>query len=133
MKVFREFIKEDVLPYSAFLITRDNMPQIDNNDDFESYLNQQGIETIKSMMDMADLNPTQVNSDQTKVDDIASKMPKDTSNQKSIIASNDNFILDGHHRYMAANQNGSQYPVMSVDLPINKLLATANDYNDQED
>ena len=52
--------------------------------------------------------------------------------EKIIIASNDNRILDGHHRFITillANPSMKQ-KVLKIDLPIDELLKLSNAYTD---
>ena len=48
------------------------------------------------------------------------------------VASGDNFIIDGHHRWLSAIliDPNMKVNVLSIDLPINKLLPLANAYGD---
>jgi hypothetical protein len=50
----------------------------------------------------------------------------------SFITSNDNYIIDGHHRFLSAMLMDSNTPVniLKIDLPIKTLLATSLAYGD---
>ncbi len=78
-------------------------------------------------------SPTQFEYDEDKVRRIITdwEYDQDTIEQtKPIIVSEDNFVLDGHHRYFAAKQSRTAVPVVKVYLPINKLLKLAFEYQE---
>lgn len=119
-----------MISFSAFAISRANMPQIDDIDGFVKYLNKFGIDSeLVSLSNVDSISPTQTDFNQEKVDQIKSNWSRDS---KPIIASKvDGFILDGHHRYYSAKQLGEGINVIFVDLPINKLLVMANLFLDK--
>ena len=125
MKEFNHVLKEELVPFSAFLIARMSMPQIKDVADFKSYLDNIGIDTEDMYGTVEVFKPTQFDYDQNKVDRIISS---DMKNHKPIIVSQDYFVLDGHHRYYAALQSESPINILYVNLPINKLLKMAYEY-----
>lgn len=136
MKTLQEFVQnidgnqaKDVMSFwdqtSAFPIARASMPQVD-------------VKNLQRVLDQLDINyivmkdipwnyrPTQTDFDEDKVNQLIQKLQSgDTFGP--IIVSNDNFVLDGHHRYIAANMTATPIDVMTVDLPINKLLKLVTD------
>lgn len=123
MKKFREFLNEE-LALGCFNIGRKQMPQIDNHEEFESYLNERKIVFSKVAIKTENIKPTQIEFNQEKVD----KMPLENN---PIIISNDYKVLDGHHRYFKHQQTNQPYiNCMKVDLPINELLNFCNEYCD---
>lgn len=83
-------------------LERKFMPQIahDEQSDVISLLNDEGIETEKVQLD-----PSQICHSQSKVNkDKVKNIIKDIRNKKPmppIFISEDNFIIDGHHRWIA--------------------------------
>ena len=123
MKSFREFIQEQTADVPGLCLSRDQMPQIDNIDDFIDFVGSHGF-VFSSEFDYVDhLRPTQHSFDQTKVDSIINGKPS-----KPIIVSSDQFILDGHHRYFAAKQSGQKIKWVEFAVPIIDLLKLADDY-----
>jgi hypothetical protein len=52
-------------------------------------------------------------------------------NMKPLLVSRDNFILDGHHRWAAAQVVDSKaiVPVLKIDLDFHDLLKYANQFS----
>lgn len=128
MLKFKEFIKEEMVPYSGFVLARNQMPQIKNIDHFQNYVDQLGIETKLYTAKVYSFQPTQFEYDDKKVAKII-----DEGITKAIIVSEDNFVLDGHHRYFAAKFANLEIPILKVLLPINKLLKISYTYVEQYD
>lgn len=133
MKCFKANIKEKIIPFSAYVLPRSQMPQIKNIDHFTNYLNQLGINFDKTSGTVTSFKPTQFEYDKWKVNNIKMdwrKEPDSILNSKPILVSNDDFILDGHHRYFAALQSSKTIPIIQIDLPINKLFKLTLEYKD---
>lgn len=121
MKSFKEFVKESLSPNAGFMISRDNMPQIGSSLEFIKFLKKQNISYEELRSNVNHVRPTQIDFDQDKVDRIIDK----GVNDNPIIISNDNYVLDGHHRYFAALQMDEDINILQVSLTINKLLRVA--------
>jgi len=134
MKTFRSFINEQMTLKPGFVLSRDQMPQIKNIDHFVNFIERQDIDVSREEeCDVSSLRPTQFEYDKYKVYNIKMDWRKDpgsVSNTAPIIASQDGFVLDGHHRYFAAHQSGTYIPCITVHLDINKLLRLSMDYKD---
>lgn len=124
----RSYLSERVVPYSGFGLARQTMPQIKNMTDFTNYLDHLQISFERVVTSLSPFKPTQADIDDEKVQSIIDGMP--SSMDKPIIASEDLFVLDGHHRYHAAVQSGVDATVVVVNLPINKLMRVAYSYNE---
>ncbi|MFA6199109.1 MAG: hypothetical protein WC679_01720 [Bacteroidales bacterium] len=105
MKKFDEYkdIEEKLrqLVLHGFHIPRKDMPQIRSDlvPKYLDFLKEQGITHTKKSIQVGKLKSTQGELDIQKV---IPMMDKDNSaNSKPIIVSNDNFVLDGHHRFAA--------------------------------
>jgi hypothetical protein len=104
--------------------TRNNMPQIedDKQEEFLKHLEDQGIKYKKTKMKVSDITPAQ----KEIRSDIATKLFKDNSPKlkKPLVVSSDNYLMDGHHRWLAFyqdNQN-TQVDVYKVDTTGKKLI-----------
>ncbi len=111
-------------------IPRQDMPQIAGPDkkEFFDFLSSKGIDYRTKEVRVGDLKGTQKDFSQEKVDAMAEGMRRDGVRPGSaMLASNDGFILDGHHRWRAQREvdPDSMFSVVEVDLPIDQLLATA--------
>jgi len=126
MKPFKEFITEQ------FMIARINMPQIDDLSKFTEWLtDDRGVGSSPYMGLVNYLKPLQAEGfDYNKVNTIEMDMLKnpDTSSMKPIIVSEDGYVIDGHHRYIAAKNLQIKIPYIVVDTTANKLLKLAYEY-----
>ena len=83
------------------LYNREEMPQIKKKDlkPAISKLLKAGLKVSKGMISPMKLQPSQEDIHKSKVDSIISK--SDPYTIKPIIISSDNYIVDGHHRWIA--------------------------------
>lgn len=122
---FTTFINEQHICIPGGMnISRTSMPQLDT-DAFVKYLEDNSIGVYRNT-DIFGAKPLQVNIDTAKVDEIASK---GAANISPIVVSSDGYVLDGHHRFFASKAIGCAVDGYVVDLPINKLLKLALEYN----
>lgn len=137
MKNFSQFVEkmnDNVLSYSAFLVSRVSMPQL-HVPTFIEFVDRLGIEYTKSFDTVESFKPTQIDFDEYKVRNIAMDMRKSPDNVKkltAILVSEDGYVLDGHHRFYAAKREGIAINFIVVALPINKLLKLALDFVEYE-
>jgi ParB-like chromosome segregation protein Spo0J len=116
------------------------MPQINDTDIFQQELTKNKIDYhIEVINDLSTIRPTQVNYDETKVKDMIDSFKTDSdrvADSLPIVISRSkdqsDFVLDGHHRYYAALQAGKSINALVVDMPINKLMAMTNLFNQQQ-
>lgn len=81
------------------MLSRENLPQIpeDELDNFREYMHGQEIESKYIKISPSDLKPVQKHLNKEKV----KKIYDDGEVSTPCIISNDNFLLDGHHRWAA--------------------------------
>jgi len=127
------------IPKSKFNISRDKMPQItsDHIGDFLAGLKKKGIHHEVEHVPAGKLKPTQHNFDHSKIRDLMGREWRETPGKakRYMIVSKDHYVLDGHHRYLAAlNQHGDKHKmeVMRVHTPMKDLLKHANSYKHAE-
>jgi hypothetical protein len=48
--------------------------------------------------------------------------------KKPLIVSSDNYIIDGHHRWLAAYNNQETVPIIKFSIPVKKLLELVRDF-----
>ena len=83
-----------------------------------------GTNVLYKSSNIGVLQPTQENYCQDKVDSMKEEMTE-PFNIEPIVVSNDNAIIDGHHRWLAAKQKfgeNSYIPSYVIGLPIDKAL-----------
>lgn len=105
-------------------ISRDQMPQIVSADvpEFIEFLKKRGVKVSKETVRVGSLKPTQYEYDMDKVEKM--KSAPDSVLKKIIMASKDNHILDGHHRYSALKEKNpsERLPIWKIDVPIKDLI-----------
>lgn len=98
---------------------RHAMPQIKDYDAFVEDLSDEGVAVTTIDIDPEELKPTQGNFNAEKV----AAMVKDGSWKKNaIVTSDDDFVLDGHHRWLAAAQVHKDIKCRVVDMNLEDLL-----------
>lgn len=140
MKSLEQYLSERFVANPAFFVARSGMPQINDTGMFQKELTKNKImHHIEVIDDLSKVRPTQVNYDETKVNNMISKFKTDSdkvADSLPIVISRSkdqsDFVLDGHHRYYAALQAGKSINALIVDMPINKLLAMTNLFNQQQ-
>jgi hypothetical protein len=124
-------ITEDIVRLNNSLgINRDVLPQIDK-DELENYLEYLGSYHIPFQIEfqpISSLNSSQEKIDTDKVKDI---MKNEDEINTPIIVSKDDYILDGHHRALAAFNldRENEIPVVKVDLSLDELIHISNDFS----
>ncbi len=117
------------VPPENLSISRAHMPQIapDQRDNFLKSLEKEGISHQFTRIAPIHLKATQGEFNLDKVRSIINKKPP----LNPVIVSKDNFILDGHHRWLA-DYNIDKHeptPMLKIDLPILDLLAQARRFD----
>ena len=108
-------------------INRENMPQIRSFhfNDFLEDLDEDNIKYEYELVEAKKLKPTQ---SQVNVDK-ADKLTKDFVDSRFLIASNDDYILDGHHRWYYGLKNDGISKVLRIDMPIRELIDYARAFD----
>jgi phage gp29-like protein len=110
-------------------ILRHDMPQLPESvvPAFLEMLAAKGIGHRNVTMKTSELKPTQAEMNANKVDSMRNKIRQSGGKGLGgppVLASNDGYILDGHHRWAAniAEAPDTPFAVIQVDLPIRELL-----------
>lgn len=121
---FSDYLKENYLGGDipnideGMKYQRANQPQIDDMDAFTNDLDDSGVMYYTMLKPTESLIPTQVDYNDDKVMSIIS----DIRNQnKPIVVSNDNYIADGHHRWLAHDEVSGKVNSHVVDMPLDEL------------
>ena len=108
---------------------RVEMPQIHKNDynEFIDYLKDNGAEFTKQTMPAKQLKATQGEFSDAGVEKQLMKYIKGEP-KKPVIASEDNFIIDGHHRWLVAWNTGDTLEVFKVNIDADELLKLVRNF-----
>ena len=121
MKTLKQIKEQFEVPAIGQTFSRDLMPQLDSG--FLKYLKQKNISFTKETVNTADLKSTQSEFDDMKILNLMS-----SDNDDTIFVSNDNYVLDGHHRWIAAHNTDGKTEAYVIDLPILELYRVAKEY-----
>jgi len=106
-------------------IPRSEMPQIkaENRGAMVNFMKARDIDNEKDEMQANSLKPTQQEFSPAKV-----KQAKEfEGGNRSILVSNDNYVLDGHHQWLAAREKGETVKVTRLNAPIEQLVPLAKE------
>jgi hypothetical protein len=99
------------LPVGPLNLPRELLPQIQDPKDFIRYLNSIGIEWKYEMMPAKDIKSTQSEFNQEKIDSLKKlhKIP-----DSIYFLSNDDYLLDGHHRWIAQKDKNPEKKIKVI-------------------
>jgi|GEM_PF-2474863 len=106
-------------------IPRSEMPQIkaENRGAMVNFMKARDIGNEKDEVQASSLKPTQQEFSPAKV-----KQAKEfEGGSRSILVSNDDYILDGHHQWLAAREKGETVKVTRLNAPIEQLVPLAKE------
>lgn len=105
-------------------IPRREMPQIKSGDRaaMVNFMRSRGIETIKEEVPAKSLKPTQAEYSPEKVGMAKAYQ----GGNRSILVSEDGHVVDGHHQWMAAVEDGKSINVIRIKAPITRVLMMAH-------
>lgn len=119
MKLFKTLLEESIKKRS-----RKNMPQIDNFEGFMKDLTITGHKIVGKSVDPNSLEPTQHDFNDEKVKSI---LDNKSYNSRPIIITNDEYILDGHHRWKACSMTEDNQDVICIDMSFDELYDYVKD------
>ena len=91
---------------------RHAMPQLTDFTAFKKDLDDNDIALVDIRIPADELTPTQGNFNEEKVEFLR----KQKNKGKPIITSNDDYVIDGHHRWLAAAQDHGEVDCRVVDM-----------------
>ncbi|MGR3982455.1 LPD38 domain-containing protein [Pseudoalteromonas sp. 1181_04] len=106
-------------------IPRSEMPQIkaENRGAMVNFMNARDISHEQGEVPASSLKPTQQEFSPAKV----KKAMEFEGGNRSILVSNDNYVLDGHHQWLAAREKGEPVKVIRLNAPIEQLVPLAKE------
>ena len=110
-------------------IPRKQMPQIKSSDypEFVDYLADNGASFTKETVPAKSLKPVQKEFSKKGVEKQINKLAKDGV-KKPVIASSDDYIMDGHHRWLVALNTKDDVDIYRVNKPGKELLDLLLDF-----
>jgi hypothetical protein len=110
-------------------ITRDNMPQVKSSDHEELlvFLKSKGIRLSKKTVKAKTLKATQKNFNKDKIVGAAANYGT-LSKAKPIIVSKDNYIIDGHHRWLGSYNVGGDITILQANVKVDELLKAVREF-----
>jgi hypothetical protein len=110
-------------------IPRHLLPQIPTKElpDFRIYLRAKNVQTTQMPKSVGALKPIQKSVNQDKIDNLISKPY--TIHAEPIITTSDGYIVDGHHRWVAADQlEHENIECIVCSCPLKQFLKLAHDF-----
>jgi len=106
-------------------IPRSEMPQIkaENRGAMVNFMKARDIDSEKNEVQAKSLKPTQQEFSPAKV----KKAMELEGGNRSILVSNDGYVLDGHHQWLAAREKGELIKVIRLNAPIEQLVPLAKE------
>ena len=104
-------------------ISRDKMPQVKSADydELMTYLQKSGIKMQKKTVKANTLRATQRDFNTDKIVNAVGKI-KTLGTAKPIIVSSDNYVIDGHHRWLAAKNVGTSINIVQANVNVKELM-----------
>ena len=118
---YKEFLKANLtIPSGSFNIGRISMPQMKYTKAM-SILTLADIDYEITYIDPKSLKPTQVDFNRDKI--VGMMLAGIDLNKFPIISTLDGYVIDGHHRYLAAlNKGYDSLKSLVIDAPVAKIL-----------
>ena len=111
---------------SKINVDRKDMPQIDDVNDLTSWLSNETISYKSKDFRLDDLKITQSTVDDEKINNLLNNVTKRVA---FLIISSDLYILDGHHRFIAAKLSGQDIcRCIIIDLPVIEAINKLKEY-----
>lgn len=108
------------IPNHGLNISRKLMPQLGQANKFLDNIEKHDIKWKKEIVNTDTLRATQ---GEFNRDAIISLMTNPKKVNSAVVISSDNYVLDGHHRWLAIHNMHGKIDVIRIDLPILELLS----------
>jgi len=119
-------------PKDTLGVARRDMPQVhrDHYPELIKYLGAHGGNFRRLQMAATDLKAVQSEFSDAGVERMMNNKDQSagTTRDKPLIVSSDNYIIDGHHRWLAAWNLSETVPVMQISIPVKKLFQLVKDF-----
>lgn len=119
-------------PEDTLGVKRANMPQVHEKHypELFAYFKDAGATMTKAMVAADSLKAVQGEFSDAGIERMinAPKGGKGTNRSKPLIVSMDNYIIDGHHRWLASYNMDEDISIIKVGLPVKTLLQLVKDF-----
>jgi len=112
-------------------IPRKDMPQIKSkhHNDFLDYIESEGTSITKKTINPKKLKPTQTQFSDQGIEKSLKKISNNNESKREIIISRDNYVMDGHHRWIAHINAKKPIKVIQINMDSDKLLKIMKSYD----
>lgn len=134
MKKFKSFMRENSVSVPSkkdtMNVDRKDMPQIKSADlqDFFDFLKTKKVSTVKKTVDSSKLKATQGQFDKGKVKKAMDDIENGSMPNKPILISKDNYVIDGHHRWLGYVNLDKNIDVFQANVNVKELISLMNEY-----
>jgi predicted RNA methylase len=128
-KIDAEWVKFS--PESGTLgVPRDDMPQIkaEHRGALTQFLKGKGLDWADETVPASSLKATQAEMSEAKI----AKAKEFEGGDRAILVSSDGYVLDGHHQWVAAADQGKDLRIIRFNAPIKQLLELAPQFPSAE-
>ena len=117
-------------PKDTLGVKRKDMPQVKSDDykEFIDYLQKNGAKFTKETIPARDLKAMQKEFSDDGIIKQLTKNIEQGPNRKAVIASSDDYIIDGHHRWLVALNTGGDLNIFRVNIPAYELYNLVNKF-----
>lgn len=122
MTKFLSIVAENVAP--SLGVNRENLPQVKDLDKFKGFLKKLGVSFKEREMPSFLLVGIQNDLDPEKITNL-----KKSRDYKQILISSDLRVIDGHHRWAAAYENGDSIMTLEIGASIDEILGYMEEFN----
>lgn len=119
-------------PEDTLGVKRTEMPQVhkDHYPELIKYLKNHGGKFSVGKVNAKNLKPVQSEFSDAGVEKMIGQMKSQSGSNfdKPLIVSSDNYIIDGHHRWLAAWNENMDVAIMKISIPIKQLLQLVRNF-----
>ena len=125
----------DLMGKEGLGYTREEMPQIPPKmrEEFVADLEKQGISSTKELVDPTSLSPSQSEIGLAHVAHLYTVANGQIPQTKYLLASKDDYIVDGHHNWaadvaLALDDPSQKVPILRIDAPAREVISIAHQW-----
>jgi hypothetical protein len=130
MKLATKILEYYLYPRDSLKIPRDKMPQIERKDfkSLKSFFEVNSIPTITKQVLASTLKPSQKHLKTEKADNMFKNIDEISANP--LIVSMDNYVIDGHHRWLCYKRNcpDKKLEVLQIQMPAKLAIEWLNKF-----
>jgi len=133
MKTFRHYLEERVTlpkPGKKLGLKRNEMPQINRemHREFFAFLKSKYVSTVQKKINPNELKPSQTQFSKQKIEGIMKSIEDGSYKPKPIIVSKDNYVIDGHHNWIAHVNLNRDMAIAKVNVGAKELFDLMHEF-----